>query len=99
MAKETKSDHNPYWLVPFENYKTFCPYLVGSYDRVAEEISRYVAVGFRTFILDIPPDQEELRHAGIVFQQACKAGHPDRISSRSEQGVRSSRTYGQQLWP
>src|SRR6266700_2374943 len=38
MAKETKSDHNPYWLVPFENYKTFCPYLVGSYDRGAEDI-------------------------------------------------------------
>jgi len=84
MAKETKSNHNPYWLVPFENYKTFCPYLVGSYDRIAEEISRYVAVGFRTFILDIPPDQEELRHTGIVFQQACKTGHPDRISSCAE---------------
>ena len=84
MAKETKANHNPYWLVPFENYKTFCPYLVGSYDRVAEEISRYVAVGFRTFILDIPSDQEELRHTGIVFQQACKAGHPERISSCAE---------------
>ncbi len=76
MAKETKSNHSPYWLVPFENYKTFCPYLVGSYDTVAEEIARYVAVGFRTFILDIPPDQEELRHTGIVFQQACQTGHP-----------------------
>ena len=26
-----------YWLWPFQNYKTFCPYLVGSYDRVANE--------------------------------------------------------------
>jgi len=88
MAKETKANHNPYWLVPFENYKTFCPYLVGSYGRVAEEISRYVAVGFRTFILDIPPDQEELRHTGIVFQQACKAGHP------AESGVAPSKVSG-----
>ena len=75
MAKDTRSNPNPYWLVPFENYKTFCPYLVGSYDTVAEEISRYVAVGFRAFILDIPPDREELRHTGIVFRQACERGY------------------------
>src|SRR5262245_35820474 len=29
------SEENPYWLGPFENYKTFCPYLVGSYSTVA----------------------------------------------------------------
>ena len=28
-------DADPYWLWPFENYATFCPYLVGSYERVA----------------------------------------------------------------
>ena len=91
MAKDTRSNPNPYWLVPFENYKTFCPYLVGSYDRVAEEISRYVAVGFRTFILDIPPDREELRHTGIVFRQACETGYrtepvvaPCSVSNESE---------------
>ena len=88
MAKDTKSNHNPYWLVPFENYKTFCPYLVGSYDTVAEEISRYVAVGFRTFILDIPPDQEELRHTGIVFQQACET------ERRIESAAASSSLFG-----
>jgi len=90
-VKEAKSNHNPYWLVPFENYKTFCPYLIGSYDRVAQEISRYVTVGFRTFILDIPPDEEELRHIGIVFQQACQTGHevepaatPNSVFGRAE---------------
>jgi alkanesulfonate monooxygenase len=75
MSKNRTSNPNPYWLVPFENYKTFCPYLVGSYDRVAEEVSRYMAVGYRTFILDIPPDQEELRHTGVVFRRACERGH------------------------
>ena len=34
-AQHTKTDRSPYWLRPFENYKTFCPYLVGSYDHVA----------------------------------------------------------------
>ena len=60
----------PYWLHPFENYKTFCPYLVGSYDVVAEELARYVRVGCRTFILDVPPDPEEMRHIGEAFNRA-----------------------------
>ena len=63
-------DGNPYWLVPFENYKTFCPYLVGSYDQVATELSRYVSRGYETFILDIPPTQEELEHAREVIDRA-----------------------------
>lgn len=52
----------PYWLVPFENYKTMCPYLVGSYHRVGEEIARYRALGVRTLVLDVPPDPDELWH-------------------------------------
>ncbi len=47
-------ENNPYWLVPFNNYKTMCPYLVGSYERVAKELARYITVGYKTFILDIP---------------------------------------------
>ncbi|MGH8908577.1 MAG: LLM class flavin-dependent oxidoreductase [Egibacteraceae bacterium] len=64
---------NPYWLGPFQNYKTFCPYLVGSYERVAAELSRYVQLGTTTFILDIPASQTELEHIGIVFEQARHA--------------------------
>lgn len=70
LADETDPEKNPYWLTPFQNYKTFCPYLVGSHDRVAEEIARYIEAGFMTFILDIPPDNEELHHTGIVFRKA-----------------------------
>lgn len=61
---------SPYWLVPFKNYKTFCPYLVGSYSEVRCEISKYIREGCRTFILDVPPDREELRHTAIVFDDA-----------------------------
>jgi alkanesulfonate monooxygenase len=64
------TENNPYWLVPFNNYKTMCPYLVGSYDRVAKELARYIAVGYKTFILDIPPNEEELHHSSIVFRRA-----------------------------
>ena len=63
-------ENNPYWLVPFQHYKTFCPYLVGTYADVAHEIARYIALGFKTFILDIPPCEEELYHINQVFDQA-----------------------------
>lgn len=59
-----------YWMWPFENYKTFCPYLVGDYAQVAEQIALYMHVGYRTFILDIPPSREELGHVQKVFSRA-----------------------------
>ncbi|PYM96552.1 MAG: alkanesulfonate monooxygenase [Candidatus Rokuibacteriota bacterium] len=62
----------PYWLVPFQNYKTMCPYLVGSYDRVAEELSGYLDVGYRTFILDVPAAAEDLDHTMLTFQRALE---------------------------
>jgi alkanesulfonate monooxygenase len=71
--EEGDREENPYWLVPFENYKTFCPYLVGRYERVADEIARYVSVGYRTFILDVPASPEEMEHIRVVF---------DRVASR-----------------
>ncbi|MGH9797315.1 MAG: LLM class flavin-dependent oxidoreductase, partial [Candidatus Polarisedimenticolia bacterium] len=73
-ALGTAPGASPYWLAPFENYKTMCPYLVGSYERVGEELRRYMALGSRTFILDVPPDAEDLRHARHAFERA--AGGP-----------------------
>jgi alkanesulfonate monooxygenase len=64
------SDANPYWLVPFENYKTFCPYLVGSYDRVGSELAHYMSLGFSTFILDVPVAPEDLDHTAAAFGHA-----------------------------
>lgn len=61
-----------YWLRPFETSKTNCPYLVGTYASVAREVAAYLSAGFTTFILDIPPDPDELRHIGIVFEKALE---------------------------
>ena len=72
MAQELGTAQGVYWMWPFENYKTFCPYLVGNYEDVSEEVSRYLQVGYRTFILDIPPNREELRHVQTVFQMASE---------------------------
>jgi alkanesulfonate monooxygenase len=70
LGDESADHSSPYWLVPFKNYKTFCPYLVGSYDEVGLEVSKYIRQGFETFILDVPPSREELRHTAIVFDGA-----------------------------
>jgi alkanesulfonate monooxygenase len=61
---------DPYWLWPFQNYRTFCPYLVGSYERVAHEVGGYLERDFRTVILDVPPSRDELDHTGVVFERA-----------------------------
>jgi len=70
LGDKSADRNSPYWLVPFKNYKTFCPYLVGSYDEVGCEVSKYIQEGFRTFILDVPPSREELHHTAIVFEGA-----------------------------
>jgi alkanesulfonate monooxygenase len=89
------SEENPYWLVPFQTYKTFCPYLVGSYERTAAEISRYIVRGYRTFILDIPPSRDELEHAGVVFRRAiglaAQAVHEPKSQSAAIPAARSPR--------
>lgn len=72
LAAKSKTKKSPYWLWPFENYKTFCPYLVGNYQRVATEIAKYIEVGHKTFILDIPPAEEDLYHTSIAFNRALE---------------------------
>ncbi len=64
---------SPYWLWPFQNYQTFCPYLVGSYGRVAEEVRMYLDRGYSTIILDIPASEDEFAHIGEVLDRARKS--------------------------
>jgi alkanesulfonate monooxygenase len=72
MIEETDGVQGVYWMWPFQNYQTFCPYLVGSYEEVSEEVSRYMRGGFRSFILDIPSSREELSHIQAVFEHASR---------------------------
>ena len=73
LAELAVSEDNPYWLGPFQNYKTFCPYLVGSHERVAAELARYMRLGFGTFILDVPASEDELHHIWVAFEEAQSA--------------------------
>ena len=70
LRHEELTEAYPYWLTPFQNYKTFCPYLVGTYERISSIVARYIRVGFRTFVTDIPDDREELMHQLHVFRAA-----------------------------
>jgi alkanesulfonate monooxygenase len=74
LGERPLAEDSAYWLRPMQNYKTFCPYIVGSYSRVALELGRYIALGFRTVILDIPPSRDELAHAMEVFRRVVKSG-------------------------
>src|SRR2546426_5042331 len=62
IRRPPRSTLFPYTTLFRSNYKTMCPYLVGSYERVGDELARYIGVGYRSFILDIPPTEEELHH-------------------------------------
>jgi alkanesulfonate monooxygenase len=75
IGAEDRGETDPYWLVPFEHYKTFCPYLVGDYSRVAHEVSRYVQAGYRTIILDVPASAQEMEHIGEVLRRADSSAH------------------------
>jgi alkanesulfonate monooxygenase len=70
VAEELEGREDTYWLVPFENYKTNCPYLVGDYEEVATYLMQYLKMGVSTVILDIPPTEEELHHIGITIRAA-----------------------------
>jgi alkanesulfonate monooxygenase len=70
--RDAADARSTYWLGPFQNYKTFCPYLVGDYEEVARLLAGYIGAGFRTFILDIPPSREEIEHTAVVFEKALE---------------------------
>lgn len=72
-----------YWLWPFKNYKTFCPYLVGSYEEVSDELAKYIRAGFKNFILDIPSEEKDLRSSAIVFRMADSKAR-SRVSSSTQ---------------
>lgn len=60
-----------YWLGPFENYHTFCPYLVGSFDTVAEVLTQYIELGCETIIVDTPSMASDLANTMKCVEMAC----------------------------
>jgi alkanesulfonate monooxygenase len=65
-----------YWLRPFANYHTFCPYLVGDHERVAAELARYLGSGHTRIILDVPVTEDDLVHARRCVDRAAALAAP-----------------------
>jgi alkanesulfonate monooxygenase len=62
-----------YWIYPFRSYRTFCPYLVGSYQEVSDLLSRYLLLGVAAIILDDLTEQDDLTHSMIALAHAQAA--------------------------
>jgi alkanesulfonate monooxygenase len=61
---------SPYWLSPFRHFQADCPYVVGSHACVAGVVARLIQRGIDTFILDIPPQEEEFRQVAQALALA-----------------------------
>ena len=72
IERDLSGKSSIYWLWPFKNYSTFCPYLVGSYEEVSDELMKYIRAGFTNYILDIPAEERDLQSVGIVFHLAAE---------------------------
>ena len=70
MPIADEAEGQAYWLVPFRYRHTFAPYLVGSYDEVAQAMATYLNGGIRTFVLDVPQEPDDLYHARIAIERA-----------------------------
>ena len=56
-----------YWTGAYRADKGSMPLLVGSHDRVADYLDRYLALGVDTMLLGDLPTEEDFRHAGAVL--------------------------------
>ncbi|MFB8031151.1 LLM class flavin-dependent oxidoreductase [Streptomyces sp. NPDC056465] len=63
---------SPYWMGPFLNHATYCPYLVGSHEKVEHEIRSYVDSGCGTFVLDTARADDDYARTAAVFHRALK---------------------------
>jgi alkanesulfonate monooxygenase len=67
-AKLPDDTASGYWMGPFRNFRADGPYLVGSYERVAEVFSALIRSGIHIFIIDLTPREEEYVHIAKAFE-------------------------------
>ena len=69
-AKLPDDTASGYWMGPFRNFRADGPYLVGSYERVAEAFAALIQAGIDVFIFDLTPREEEYNHIAQAFELA-----------------------------
>ncbi|MFF4501637.1 LLM class flavin-dependent oxidoreductase [Streptomyces sp. NPDC001401] len=69
VAEEGVLYDDVYWTGPYRNGRGYLPYLVGSYDRVADYARGYVTCGVRTILLGRMTTEQEFMHVGNVLSR------------------------------
>lgn len=59
-----------FWLEPFRQMKGDCPYIVGSFARVADILADHISAGIDRFILDMPPLEDDFRRVSHCIDLA-----------------------------
>lgn len=72
MASET-ADDPMYWTLPFRSGRADCPYVVASRQELADLLARLISAGTAVFVLDMPSQEEDFRHAADVIRLIRKA--------------------------
>lgn len=62
-----------YWLQPLRTFREYCPYLVGDHAEVGAVLAGYLDLGVKTIILNVPEDEDDLRHAEIAIRNAVNS--------------------------
>ena len=70
LEQVSSEDRNGFWLEPFANASADCPFLVGSYDYIAEKLNGFIERGVSTFILDIPASEDEFFHVWSALRMS-----------------------------
>ena len=81
-AKLPDDTASGYWMGPFRNFRADGPYLVGSYERVAEVFATLIRAGIDVFILDLTPREEEYVHIANSFQMTREELNANWVSRR-----------------
>lgn len=55
--ENNKAEKNLYFLKPMKNFWSSAPYVVGSYEEVANRLKEYANLGYSFFILDFIPEE------------------------------------------
>ena len=59
-----------YWLTPFRNFQSDCPFFVGSHEQVSMLVRQLIAEGVEKIVLDVPAEEEEFANIAAAFDMA-----------------------------
>ncbi len=67
---EHKIRDNCFYMQPFKQFQADCPYYVGSHSQIADVLVSYLLTGKKSFIIDIPCEEEEYLNLSQAFTLA-----------------------------